>query len=123
MSSKTLQYEEIMSKYKQVNGTFYHVETNDEVIRVLENCRESRTRIVLDYGDTKTGNSWNEVYDVTGRVGRSGGVVKIPILVHNSRSMGGGAIFDHCIIGIKESKGGRVMYAHELSHQNNTKKL
>jgi len=99
-----------MSKYKVVNGTSYHVETSDEVIQCLEKCRQNGTRIVLDYGDTKTGKSWGEVYDVTGRIGRSTGTSKIPILLHNRRSIGGGAILDHCIIGIVTSKGKEPLY-------------
>lgn len=39
-----------------------------------------------------------------GTVGRSTGKVKIPLLVHNSRSMGGGGILTHCIIGIRLSR-------------------
>jgi len=101
-----------MKEYKEVNGTFYDVRTSDNVVNVLENCRRNGTRIILDYGDTTTGKSWNEVYDITGRLGRSTGNIKIPILLHNTRSIGGTAILDHCIIGIKESKGGRVLYSY-----------
>lgn len=97
-------------KYKVVNGTYYDERTNDRVIDTLENCRRNNTRIVLDYGDTKTGKSWGDRYGITGRIGRSIGPIKIPILLYNRRSMGGGSILDHCIIGIKESNGGRVLY-------------
>ena len=100
-----------MKEYKVVNGTSYSVETSDKVIRVLEHCRKNGTRIVLDYGDTKTGRSWNQIYDVTGRIGRTGGNSKIPILLYNRRSMGGSAILTDCIIAIKESKGGRILYS------------
>jgi len=101
-----------MKKYKEVNGTSYDVRTSDNLINVLENCRRNNIRIVIDYGERTTGNSWNEVYDITGRLGRSTGNVKIPILLHNSRSISGGAILDHCIIGIKESKGSKVLYSY-----------
>jgi len=97
-------------KYKEVNGTSYNINTNDVVIRILEDCRVNRTRIVLDYGDIKTGESWGEVCDITGYVGRSAGTKKVPILVYNSSSFGGGEILTHCIIGIKTSKGKRVLY-------------
>jgi hypothetical protein len=99
-----------MKDYQEVNGTFYDATTNKDVINVLENARANNTRIILDYGDVKTGKSWNEIFDVTGRIGRSTGSIKIPLLIHNRRSMGGGAILDNCIIGIKESKGKRVLY-------------
>ena len=100
-----------MEKYKIVNGTSYNRETNDEVIKVLEKCRQYGTRIVLDYGCTETGETWNEVYDVTGKIGRSTGDVKIPILIHNKRSVGGCGILDSCIIGIKESLGKKQLYS------------
>lgn len=99
------------TKYKVVNGTSYHIDTNDKVIEVLERCRLNRTRIVLDYGDVETKVSWNEVYDVSGYVGRSNGDSKIPILVYNSRSIGGGSLSSHHILSIKESKGKRVLYS------------
>lgn len=101
-----------MSKeYKVVNGTSYSVNTNDKVIEVLERCRSNKTRIVVDYGDVLTKESWNEVYDVSGYVGRSSGTYKIPLLIHNSRSLGGGSILTDCILSIKESKGKRVLFS------------
>ena len=101
-------------KYKVVNGTSYHKETPDAVINVLEAARKGGfKRIKLHYGDTETGRDWKEEYDVTGYVGRSGGgQINVPILLHNTRSLGGGAILDHCIVKIKEAKGGRVLYKH-----------
>ena len=83
---------------QEVNKTFYHNDTNSDVIKVLEQVRQDHTRIQLDLGDAKTGRDWNEVHDITGYVGRSMGPKKIPILVYNSRSFGGGAILDHCIV-------------------------
>lgn len=102
-----------MDKYKVVNGTFYSVKTSDKIISILENCRMSNKRIILDYGNVETGESWGEIHDITGRVSRSAGRIKIPILIHNARSTGGGAILDHCIIGIKESRGGKVLYSNK----------
>lgn len=90
----------------------YEVSTSDEVIRVLEECRKKGTRIRLDYGDAMTGRSFGDVHDITGYIGRSKGTdAYYPILVHNKRSMGGGGIMTQCIIGIKTSAGGRVLYS------------
>jgi len=99
--------------YKVVNGTSYHINTSDEVIRILEIARENNCRIVLDYGDTKTGKSWGEIHDIVGRVGRSTGTSKIPLLIYNKRCYGGGGILDHCIIGIKTSIGKCSLYSHK----------
>jgi hypothetical protein len=45
-----------------------------------------------------------------GRKGRSMGPVKVPLLIANSRSMGGGAILDHCIVRLFVD--GREAYRH-----------
>ena len=96
--------------YVEVNGTSYNSDTDPEVIRVLENCRINRTRIILDYGDTKTGVSWGEEHDITGYVGRSTGPTKIPLVIWNSRSYGGGSLLSHCVVGIKTARGKVPLY-------------
>lgn len=96
--------------YKVFNGTAYHENTPDELVTLLESLRASRTRIVLDYGDVKTGKSWGEDCDITGYIGRSTGSIKVPLLIHNARSRGGGSILDHCILSVKTSKGKNTLY-------------
>lgn len=91
-----------MSRYKVVNGTFYDAGTADEVIQVLERARETRTRLAIAYRA--------ESQPEFGRVGRSTGEVKIPLLVHNARSLGGGAICTRIITEIRESNGGKLLY-------------
>lgn len=112
-------------QYKVVNGTFYGAKTSDKVISILERCRRENIRVTLDYGDIKTGCSWGEVCDISGTIGRSCGDIKIPLLIHNIRSMGGGGIPTDCIIGIKESRGGLALYRHkpyqtEMDHNYHT---
>jgi hypothetical protein len=85
---------------KEVNGTSYHDNTSDKVIAVLERARSAETRLRLWYGDTNTGICWHDEYDMTGTIGRSMGTIKIPILLHNKKSIGGGGILDHCIIAV-----------------------
>lgn len=98
-------------QYNVVNGTSYNVKTSQSVINVLEMVRhEPRKRIRVYYGDIETGKCWNEEHDIFGYVGRSTGINKIPLLISNKRSFGGGALLDHCIIKIKESKGNRVLF-------------
>lgn len=100
------------NKYQEINGISYNIATNQEVIRILEICRKNRTRIVLDYGDSETGQSWGEKFDIQGYVGCSTGNIKIPLLIYNKSSTGGGAILDHCIISIKTSIGKAPLYTH-----------
>ncbi len=99
--------------YKVLNGTYYSSKTSDKIIEVLENARIGRVRLRFDYGHDN-GQSWGEVNDVTGYVGRSTGMVKIPLLIHNTRSMGGGSILDHCIVKIARSNDkSKVLYQHK----------
>lgn len=98
------------NKYKVVNGTAYHINTADSVIRILEYARQNRIRIRLWYGDAKTGRNWMEVYDTIGIIGRSTGTYKIPLLIKNSRSIGGSAILDNCIVKITIDK--KTVYQH-----------
>lgn len=96
---------------KVSNGTFYPANIPSKLVEVLENCRINKTRIVIDYGDTVTGVSWNEANDVTGYIGRTTGENKAPILVYNSRSLGGGCIMCGNILTIRESKGKKLIYS------------
>jgi hypothetical protein len=100
-----------MKTYKEVNGTSYTEGTPKEVIEVFENARNSKTRLKVYFGDTETGKNWNEEHDTIGYVGRSAGSVKIPLLVYNSRSYGGGALLTDCILKIRTTKG-EVLYTH-----------
>jgi hypothetical protein len=91
-------------QYKVANGTHYHLDTPDELVAILENARLNGTRLRLHYGDTATGQDWGDIHDVLGTLGRSCGPVKAPILLANSRSSGGGAILDHCIVKLSAKR-------------------
>ena len=102
-------------EYKlSISGTAYNPNTPEEVINALEYSRENKVRIKIYYGDVETGRDWNEEHDTVGIVGRSCGNIKIPILLSNSRSCGGGAILDHCIIKIKTTSGNILYQAHNF---------
>lgn len=102
------------TKYKVVNGTSYHVETIDTVIDILDTARGRSKRLKIYLGDTKTGRDWFEENERFGYIGRSTGSIKIPLLIPKINSHGGGALLDHCIVKIQESKGNRVLYQHLL---------
>lgn len=92
----------VASDRKVVDGTHYTQDTPDEVIRVLEAARRSRTRIVVGYKA--------ESHPEVGRVSRTVGDLKAPILVHNERSLGGFEIWTAGIVEIRESATKRLLY-------------
>ena len=75
---------------------------NDLLMTILLNSCVYNFRIRIWYGDPATGRSWNEVYCTMGRIRRTTGNIKIPILVNNSRSWGGGAVLMGSIIRIDD---------------------
>lgn len=104
-----------------VGGTSYHDDTPREVIEILETARiyhqergpSEWPRYRFHYGDPETGQDWGDVHDVRGYVGRSMGPIKIPLLIANTRSTGGGALLDGNIIRIRPSAGGGPdLYRH-----------
>lgn len=108
-----------MKEYEVVNGTSYHIDTPKLVIDVLEHVRHSGQRVRLFYGDTDTGASWCDEYDIIGTIGRSTGRVSIPLMIASRRSLGGPAILDHCIVKIIDVASKRVLYQHPKFHQPN----
>ena len=93
---------------------YFNNETSEKVKECIEYCYNSKLRIRIWYGDTETGASWLEEYDVMGTIGRSTGKQKIPLLIKNSRSSGGGGILCHCIIRIDVIGSRRTIYEHPL---------
>ena len=85
----------------------------------LAYAERERLRVRLHYGDTDTGRDWMDRYDVTGRIGRSMGPVKVPLVIANCRSMGGPAILENCIVRIRHAnkKNGGDLYRHPKYHE------
>ena len=87
--------------------------TPNRVATLLNNLSLSQQRIRLVYGDADTGKDWLGEHDVIGTIGRSTGTKQVPLLINNSRSTGGCAILDDCILKIVDVKSKRVLYQHE----------
>lgn len=92
------------------NGTAFHEKTDEKICAILDRYINNRNRLKLYYGDVETGRDWYEEMDTAGRIGRSTGTVKIPLLIATKRSTGGGSILDHCIVKIKDTETGIVLY-------------
>ena len=106
-----------MKTYKEVNGISYSKNTTDEVIKILEIAKKNKARIRLTYGNPETGLDWGEEHDIEGYVGCSMGPMKIPLLVYNARSMGGGGILTDCIVKIEAARGKAVLYQNPKYHK------
>lgn len=87
--------------------------TPNRVATLLNNLNMSQQRVRLVYGNPDTGKDWLEEHDVVGTIGRSTGTNKIPLLIKNSRSTGGGSILDCRILKIVDVKSKRVLYQHD----------
>lgn len=120
---------QIKDRYGNLSSMFYDPYTDPEVVTLLERYYERNTRIRLFYGDTDSpdfeqihnrkpdpGHTWDDEYMVSGYIGRSTGPKKIPLLIHNSRSLGGGAILTGCIVRIIVD--GRIVYSHPNYHND-----
>jgi hypothetical protein len=116
-------------EYQVIDDTWYHKDTPEKVIHVLENCRTAMReyRLHIYYGDMETGEAWIDPNYCTsemdirsagaaGYIGKSTGNIKIPLEICNSRSYGGMALLDHCIIKIVMARGKRVLYQHANFH-------
>jgi len=101
------------------DGTHYSPKTSNAMIALLDSLRRRGKRVRFYFGDSSTGKDWEEEFDVMGRIGRSTGVAKIPILVYSHRSTGGGALLTDCIVKIEyanKSDGG-IIWRHPKYHK------
>jgi len=99
-----------MKTEKEVNGLYFNENTPVDVCRIITTIGRN-TRIRVWYGH-ENGKSWSEENDIMGYIGRSTGTKKIPLLVNNSRSSGGGALLCDCIVKIVETGTNKTVYQH-----------
>jgi len=104
-----------MNTKQIVNGVEFNSETPRELVDTILNLSRD-TRVRVWYGEN--GKSWNEENDICGYIGRSTGQIKLPLLINNSRSMGGGALLDSCIVKMIDTRTNRVLYKHQNFSQS-----
>lgn len=88
-----------IDRYVEIQGTWFHRETPVAVRNCLLQALEHHRTVRLWYGDKTTGRAWVEEHDVLGKIGRSCGPVKVPLLIERGET-GGGHLLDHCIVRI-----------------------
>lgn len=112
------QYSRAVAAHAQSGDTrtWFSFDTPKKVRDILERCRKEHTLVRVFYGDRETGRDWLEEFDTIGRIGRSTGSMKVPLLVPEGEH-GGPAILDDCVVKIMDAQTGRVLYRHPQYHQ------
>jgi hypothetical protein len=112
------QYQNLIKIAGSTNiGTWFTPGTNPQVKRILQNAIDTSTSLRIYYGDTDTGRSWMDEYDMFGKICRTTGSLKSPIIVA-PREHGGTIILTRCIVKIvrfsKKESGefATVLYQH-----------
>lgn len=82
-------------------GTHYSIHTPSDLVAVFEQLRANGIRVQVWLG--RDGKVWGDVQ--TGRIGRSTGTCKIPLVVFNKRAHGGEALLDSCVVRVVTAKG------------------
>lgn len=90
--------------------------TLPEVGKILEHLLAQRVRCRIWYGNTETGLAWPDEYDVTGYIGRSTGTRRVPLMIHDTTSIGGGALMTAKILRIDVIWSRQTLYKHPLFH-------
>ncbi|AWI53488.1 MAG: hypothetical protein KGI91_13240 [Burkholderiales bacterium] len=102
----------------QSQRTYFAPGTDPRAAKVLESYRRTGEKIRLILGDLATGEPWLDEHGVVGRIGRSGGMLKIPLLVEPGQS-GGGAILTDCILCLVDWQTGNTPYRHPAYREAN----
>lgn len=115
-----VQYEQhnaLLAEYNQLGDThtWFDARTPDIVQKVLETARKSQETMRIFCGDVTTGRDWMDEYDTIGRIGRSIGAMKSPLLIPKD-DVGGPAILTHCIVRIVNVATGKEVYRHPTYH-------
>lgn len=92
-------------------GTYFDPGTDAKAAKVLECCRIEERKVRLILGDTHTGDPWLEEHDVVGRIARSVGTLKVPLLIEPGEH-GGGAILCAHLLAIVDRSSGDFLYRH-----------
>lgn len=91
--------------------TYFDPGTDAQAAKVLESCRTRERKVRLILGDTHSGEPWLEEHDVVGRIGRSLGPLRVPLLIEPGEH-GGAAILCGCLLAIVDWASGDFLYRH-----------
>ncbi|GBG14383.1 uncharacterized protein NMK_1982 [Novimethylophilus kurashikiensis] len=114
------QYEDYLSllqEYRAIEDkeTWFDARTPEQVRKVLEAYRKSGNRVRIFLGDESTGRDWMDEHDMMGRIGRSMGPMKSPLLISDDED-GGPALLTSCIVRIVDVTTRKDVYRHPQYH-------
>jgi hypothetical protein len=89
-------------------GTWFSTGTDQKVKNILETAINDHSKLRIFYGDSVTGKSWMDEFDMYGRIGRSCGTLKIPLMIEDGELGGSGILTDRIIKIVKFSKRGGI---------------
>lgn len=90
-------------------GTWFRASTPEKVKRIINRLIHTDELVRLFYGDPNTGKMDVTEFEVLGRIGRSGGILKVPLLLEEQSSFGGPIRDDH-ILRIVRVSDRKVLY-------------
>ncbi len=109
------QYQDLLRIYAThpANRKTFYVTDNvpPKLIQVLESLIRSGERVHLFKGDADTGEDWLEDFEVVGRIGRSMGPMRVPLLIEDGEC-GGGSIITNSVLRIQRLSDGKDLYRH-----------
>ena len=85
-------------------GTWFSPGTDSKVKNILNTAINDHSKLRIFYGDCVTGRTWMDEFDMYGRIGRSCGTLKIPLLIEDGEMGGSGILTDRIIKIVKFSK-------------------
>lgn len=105
----------VFADSKFVQQTFFARAASPELRKILEKIRKDETVIRVWYGDPATGLSDLQENDTIGRVGRSRGAQKIPLLLP-AHQHSGGALGEGSLLCIRRESDGLILWQHKRFH-------
>ena len=82
------------------SGTYYHAAAPRQVVDALEQAASEGSKVRIHYGDPRTGKDWLEEHGVEGRLSRSMGPLRVPLMISGA-SRFGDPLNDHCIVRLE----------------------
>ena len=110
------------TKYVNQSGLYFSKQTSQAIRAALVRAFESGEIVRIWYGDTLTGRAWPEEHDILGKIARSCGPVKVPLLVKVGED-GGSHMLDYCIVRIDTLRRRKLQQGESRADGNRAKSL